>query len=69
MVACRKKRVRPREMEKKATENLQCRRFPLRRRGVAKGGVLVALLWFCYGNKIHHNGIISEANKAIHTKR
>jgi len=69
MVACRKKECGQEKWKKKATENLQCRRFPLRRRGVAKGGGLVALLWFCYGNKIHHNGIISEANKAIHTKR
>lgn len=55
---------------KKATENLQCRRFPFcgRRRGNMGGAVAVALLWFCCGNKIHHNGIISEANKAIRTQ-
>lgn len=81
--------MRPAEGEKHnaATQNLQCRQFPvgawsgkggggcwfaLHSMRQRFGGVplrCVALLWFCCGNKIHHNGIISgrTKRKAIHT--
>lgn len=86
---------REKKKHNEATQNLQCRQFPVPTSDgagagaprVAKGvgvglhsmrrcfgGVplrSVALLWFCCGNKIHHNGIISGRTKrrAIHTHR